>query len=266
MSQSERTTSEPGAAWVPLGSRERRVVGVLAEKGKTTPENYPLTIAALVAGCNQKSNRDPITNYDPDDVEETLQSLRKKGAAILVEAGGRVPRWRHTLYEWLKVSKAELAVLIELLLRGPQTEGELRARVSRMEPLPDLAALEALLEAMVPRGLVVYLSPPGQKRGVVVTHGLFPPEELEKVRQAFASSASGGSDEEAPSRVSSSRDAPASASLASTLPASALPSAVALAPAWAAEIAAVRTEIDELRQTVSALAAEIQSLKASLGG
>jgi uncharacterized protein len=267
MSQSETAMSGPGAPlWVPLGPRERRVVGVLAEKGKTTPEYYPLTVAALVAGCNQKSNREPVTNYDSDDVEETLQSLRKKGAAILVEAGGRVPRWKHTLYEWLKVSKAELAVLIELLLRGPQTECELRARVSRMEPLPDLAALEAILEALVPRGLVVYLSPPGQKRGVVVTHGLYPADELEKVRQAFAASASGSGDDETPAHISSSRDASKSGSPTSALAASGLPSAVALAPAWAADIAAVRTELDELRQRVAALAAEIQSLKASLGG
>ncbi|HKM54299.1 MAG TPA: DUF480 domain-containing protein [Isosphaeraceae bacterium] len=272
MNQSEPTTSGTGPTWVPLGPRERRVVGVLAEKGKTTPEYYPLTVAALVAGCNQKSNRDPVTSYDSDEVEDTLQSLRKRGAAILVEsAGGRAPRWKHTLYEWLKVSKAELAVLIELLLRGPQTEGELRARASRMEPLPDLAALEALLEALVPRGLVVYLSPPGQKRGVVVTHGLYPPEELEKVRQAFAATASDSRDDEAPPRISSSRDAitsasPAFSSPSSNSPSSASPSAAALAPAWAAEIAAVRTELDELRLSVAALAAEIQSLKASLGG
>ena len=97
-----------------------------------------MTVAAIVAACNQKSNRDPVTNYDQDDVEETLHSLRKKGAVILLEGSGRVARWKHTLYEWLKVSKVELAVLAELLLRGPQTEGELRARASRMEPLADL--------------------------------------------------------------------------------------------------------------------------------
>ena len=88
-------------------------------------------------------------------------------------------------------------MIIELLLRGPQTEGELRSRVSRMEPLADLAALQSLLEALTPRGLVVYLSPPGQKRGVMVTHGLYPPEELEKVRHAFAASAAAGSDDDA---------------------------------------------------------------------
>ena len=111
------------------------MLGVLVEKAKTTPEYYPLTIAAIVTGCNQKSNRDPVTNYDADDVEEILQDLRKKGAVVMVEAGGRVVRWKHTLYDWLKVSKVELAVIAELLLRGPQTEGDLRARASRMEPL-----------------------------------------------------------------------------------------------------------------------------------
>jgi len=248
MSQTESPTG-PGAAWVPLNPRERRVVGVLAEKGKTTPEYYPMTVAAIVAGCNQKSNRDPITNYDQDDVEDTLQTLRKKGAAILVEAGGRVPRWKHTLYEWLKVSKAELAVVIELLLRGPQTEGELRARVSRMESLPDLSALQTLLDALTPRGLVVYLSPPGQKRGVMVTHGLYPPDELEKVRQAFASAAAAG-DDDAPHRVSTARTELAAA---------------ASAPAWTAEIAAVRSEVGELRDRLEALAGEIRELKSALG-
>jgi uncharacterized protein YceH (UPF0502 family) len=249
MSQTE-LTGGPGAAWVPLSPRERRVVGVLAEKGKTTPEYYPLTVAAIVAGCNQKSNRDPITNYDQDDVEDALQSLRKKGASIMVEAGGRVPRWKHTLYDWLKVSKAELAVLIELLLRGPQTEGELRARVSRMESLPDLAALQAILEALTPRGLVVYLSPPGQKRGVMLTHGLYHPEELEKVRQAFAATVAAGGDEEALARVSAARGEL---------------SAGAMTPAWATEIAAVRAEVDELRNRLETVAAELRELKSALG-
>jgi len=250
MSQTE-SASGPGVAWVPLSPRERRVVGVLAEKGKTTPEYYPLTVAAIVAGCNQKTNRDPITNYDQDDVEDALQGLRKKGAAILVEAGGsRVPRWKHTLYDWLKVSKAELAVLIELLLRGPQTEGELRARVSRMEPLPDLAALQTILEALTPRGLVVSLSPPGQKRGVMLTHGLYPPEELEKVRQAFAATAAAGGEEEAPARIATARGDL---------------SAAATTPAWTAELAAVRAEVDELRNRLETVAAELRELKSALG-
>ena len=77
-------------SWVPLVPRERRILGVMVEKAKTTPEYYPMTLAAIVTGCNQKSNRDPVTNYDQDDVEDTLHSLRKKGAVILVEGSGRV--------------------------------------------------------------------------------------------------------------------------------------------------------------------------------
>ena len=117
-----------------LSPRERRVLGVMVEKAKTTPEYYPMTLAAIVTGCNQKSNRDPVTNYDADDVEDILQDLRQKGAVVKIEGSGRVVRWKHTLYDWLKVSKVELAVLAELMLRGTQTEGDLRARASRMEP------------------------------------------------------------------------------------------------------------------------------------
>lgn len=232
-------------SWVPLSPRERRVLGVLVEKAKTTPEYYPLTIAATVTGCNQKSNRDPVTNYDADDVEDILQGLRKKGAAVLVEGGGRVVRWKHTLYDWLKVSKSELAVIAELFLRGAQTEGDLRARASRMEPFPDLAALQGVLEALASRELVIYLSPPGQKRGVVVTHGLYPADELERVRQAFAQMPV-VEEAERPARLASGRADHSS-------------------PGWAEEIAAVRAELEEMRSTVRQLAEEVRELKSALG-
>lgn len=236
----------PERTWVPLSPRERRVLGVLVEKAKTTPEYYPLTIAAIVTGCNQKSNRDPVTDYDADDVEDILQDLRHKGAVIMVEAGGRVVRWKHTLYDWLKVSKVELAVIAELLLRGPQTEGDLRSRASRMEPFPDLPALQAVLEALATRDLVINLSPPGQKRGVMVTHGLYPPQELEKVRTAFAQAAIAGDEDERPVRLSAARSEPSP-------------------PAWVAETTALRAEIDVLRKTIEALAAEVRDLKTELG-
>jgi uncharacterized protein YceH (UPF0502 family) len=221
----------------------------MVEKAKTTPEYYPMTIAAIVTGCNQKSNRDPVTNYDADDVEDTLQELRRKGAAVMIEGSGRVVRWKHTLYDWLKVGKVELAIIAELLLRGPQTEGDLRARASRMEPIADLTALEALLEALAPRDLVIFLSPPGQKRGVVVTHGLYPPAELEKVRQAYAQSAAAGEYDERPARMASVR---AEAGAAGP-------------PPWAAEVATLRTELETLRGTVASLEAELRELKAALG-
>jgi len=173
-----------------------------------------------------------------------LHSLRKKGAVILLEGSGRVARWKHTLYEWLRVSKVELAVLAELLLRGPQTEGELRARASRMEPLADLPALQAILEALLPRLLVVYLSPPEQKRGVFVTHGLYPSEELEKVRTAFAGRVN--VDDEVPTLLSASRADVAGAPTQ---------------PAWVAEVAALRSELDQLRGVVNSLASEVHELK-----
>ena len=133
-------------------------------------------------------------------------------------------------------------------MRGPQTEGELRARASRMEPLADLPALQAILEALAPRGLVQYLSPPGQKRGVYVAHGLYPPEELERVRQAFASRHAG--DDETPTRLSPAR-----------VDAAAAP----VAPAWTTEIAALRAEVDQLRETVEALSNQLRDLKSALG-
>jgi uncharacterized protein len=243
-------TPVPERTWVSLSPRERRVLGVLAEKAKTTPEYYPLTVAAIVTGCNQKSNRDPVVTYDADDVDEILQGLRTKGAAVMVEAGGRVVRWKHTLYDWFKVSKVELAVLAELMLRGPQTEGDLRARASRMEPLADLPALQALLEALAPRGLIQYLSPPGVRRGVVVTHGLYPPDEAERVRQAFAHQVAAEDDAELVVRTVTARHESATAHAA---------------PGWVAEVAALRTEVQALRAVVDVLSADLQALKSELG-
>ena len=192
-SMTEPTT---GRSWVPLDARERRVLGVLIEKAKTTPDVYPMSIAALTTGCNQKSNREPITNFDVDDAEEILQDLRKKGAVIMVEGSGRVVRWKHTLYDWFGVSKIEIAILAELLLRGSQTEGDLRGRASRMEPIADLPTLQNHLEALATRGLVVYLSPKGVRRGVIVTHGLYLPHELEREKQKHAHGPAGDQEDE----------------------------------------------------------------------
>src|SRR5437660_12850048 len=107
----------PGARgpWPVLDEQERRILGVLVEKAKTTPDAYPLSVNALVTGCNQKSNRDPVMDLTEDDVEETLEALQKKGLAIKI-TGGRVIRWRHNLYEAWRVDKVELAVLAEQLL------------------------------------------------------------------------------------------------------------------------------------------------------
>src|SRR6478736_4546386 len=122
--------------WPQLNTIERRLLGVMVEKAKTTPENYPLSVNALMTGSNQKSNRDPVMNLTEEDIEAALGELQKKGLATRI-TGSRVERWRHNLYENWTSDKVELAVLTELLLRGPQTEGELRGRAGRMEPIED---------------------------------------------------------------------------------------------------------------------------------
>ena len=119
--QEQETTQKP--QWQPLASVDRRVAGVLAEKAKTTPDIYPLSLNAVCTGCNQKSNRSPVMQLEPDAVEESLDRLREMGAVGIVQGYGRVSKYRHYLYDWLGVDKLEMAVITELLLRGDQTVG-----------------------------------------------------------------------------------------------------------------------------------------------
>ena len=169
--------------WQPLGAIDRRVIGVLAEKAKTTPDVYPMSLNAISAGCNQKSNRAPLMQLEPADVEESLDRLRGLGAVGLVEGYGRVQKYRHYLYDWLGVDKVELAVMTELLLRGDQTVGELRGRAARMEPIADLAALQPVLDSLKSKGLVMALTPEG--RGHVVSHALYKPREIEALKAKY---------------------------------------------------------------------------------
>jgi len=182
----DTSTGEPSTKprWQPLEALERRVLGVLVEKAKTTPENYPLSLNSLKSGCNQKNNRAPLLQVEADQVEAALESLRRVGAVSEIQGSGRVDKYRHLAYEWLGVDKVELAVMAELLLRGAQTVGELRGRAARMEPIKDLADLRPVLDALVAKGLVVFLTPEG--RGAVVTHMLYQERELDKVRRDAA--------------------------------------------------------------------------------
>jgi uncharacterized protein YceH (UPF0502 family) len=134
-----------------LSDLEVRVLGCLIEKELTTPEYYPLSLNALTNACNQKSNREPVMAIDEADVVRALDSLRFKQLALLSAEGGRVPKYRHGLMEKLRLDPPELAVICELLVRGPQTVGELRTRGERMHAFPDLAAVEAVLEELMSR-------------------------------------------------------------------------------------------------------------------
>jgi uncharacterized protein YceH (UPF0502 family) len=187
---SDFRNSTPGAAPRSLDAMQRRVLGVLIEKAKTTPGGYPMTVNAIVTGSNQKSNRDPLTALDDADVMNTLNDLINLGVIEEIDWEGRVPKYKHLAYDWLSVSKVELAVLGELLLRGAQTLGELRARASRMEPIADLAALKPIVDGLVQRGLMIELTPPG--RGQIVSHNLYSPEEMDEVRARASASGSAG--------------------------------------------------------------------------
>lgn len=185
------TSAPPKPRWQPLVALDRRVLGVLVEKAKTTPDGYPMSVNSLRSGCNQKNNRFPLMEVEIEDIEESLERLRGLGAVAEVQGGGRVSRFRHYMYDWLGVDKVELAVMTELLLRGAQTEGELRGRAARMEPIADLGALRPVLVSLKQKGLVVSLTPEG--RGHVVTHALYQPRELEKVRAEASVGASDAS-------------------------------------------------------------------------
>ena len=99
----------PAPAWKPLNSRQRRVLGVLVEKAKTTPDTYPMTINSIVAGCNQKSNREPLMSLSPEDVEQLVQELRAMSAVTEIQGVGRTLKYRHHFYDWLGIDKAESA-------------------------------------------------------------------------------------------------------------------------------------------------------------
>lgn len=170
--------SDEPRRWQPLSSRQRRVLGVLIEKARTTPDAYPLTLNAITTGCSQKSNRHPQMDLRADDVEDVLEELRGMGAVAEVQTGGRVPKFRHYAYDWFGVDKREIAVLCELMLRGEQTVGDLRARASRMEKIPDQGELRNVIRNLLDKDLMVELTPQG--RGQMVTHNLFTDRERER--------------------------------------------------------------------------------------
>ena len=153
---------------MPLSDVEVRVLGALVEKERTTPDAYPLSSQALVTACNQRTSRDPVSDYHLQEVQEAAFNLRERGfAATVQELSDRVPKHRHQLQRALGVAELELALLAVLMLRGPQTPGELRARVERYRVASDHASVEAALRALAerPSPLVVNLGrAPGQSQ------------------------------------------------------------------------------------------------------
>lgn len=234
---------------ISLNSHEARVLGVLIEKGYTTPDQYPLSLNATTNGCNQKSNRDPQVDFSEAEVRIALQGLRMKGlVGGSTSSGSRVEKYRHNAREVLKVGDRAVAVLAELMLRGPQTAGELRTRAKRMRDIPSLDDLKGVIEELTTAGFTREL--PGGR--------------ATKYRQLLCGELhpDGGDEAPAPAAAASPRPAPpqatpspgpaAAASASPTLGSPALGS-----PALESRVAALEGEVANLKATVEKLVQEL---------
>lgn len=239
-SAGENQAGVSAPTWKPLNANQRRVLGTLMEKSKTTPDAYPMSYSGLATGCNQKNNRDPVSNLSVEQVEAIVDELRELGAAAIVQGSGRVTKVRHYAYNWLALSKVEAAVMTELLLRGAQTMGELRTRASRMEPISDMSVLQEIFDGLKKRSLVVALTPPG--RGQIVSHNLYPEWELEKLKSAKWETASEPTSSVAPIGGGAPR-----------------------VQSDSAELAALQSEVKDLKETVKSLSDRLMRLEKDLG-
>ncbi len=181
---------------MPLSALEARVLGCLIEKEFATPDLYPLTLNALVNACNQRSNRDPLMDVVPREVEAALEQLRQKRLAVLFSgADARVPKFKQKLDAVYPLTTAARALLGELLLRGPQTSAGLRANAERMQPMPPVGEFEALVAELTqrPAGALVRQLPrqPGQKEARWVQLLTAPPSLSELRRDSSGGSAPG---------------------------------------------------------------------------
>ena len=261
-SESESTENEP--QWQPIGRHERRVLGVLVEKAKTTPESYPLTLNSLTNGCNQKNNRYPKLDLEPVDVQNAIEKLAPMGAVAEL-ASGRVEKFRHYINDWMGVSSVEGAVMAELLLRGAQSVGDLRGRANRMSAIASVAELRPIVHGLMERGLVVPLTDAG--RGQIVTHNLYSEDELGALRREHNDGVEVKvADQPKPKTAS----AAAPAVVAESAPVNSGQSEPAVVPALQPVAPSSDTpvsgnsEIETMKQDIADLKAEVQRLKSEV--
>jgi hypothetical protein len=227
---------------------EARVIGCLIEKQITTPDQYPLSLNALVNACNQKSNRDPILELQERVVQQTLDDLGRKHFVVEKSGfGSRVPKYQHrfcnTEYGTLKLDPQELAIVCELLVRGPQTPGELRTRAARMAPIGDVSEVEAALERLRER----------EDGPFVVQLAREPGRRDSRWAHLFCGAVAGGEERHSGDSRVALADAPAGRSGGDGTPETAFPD--------------MRQEdrLERLEDEVRALRAELNELKARLG-
>lgn len=226
-----------------LSEIERRVLGVLLEKSLAQPQYYPMSVNAIVAACNQKSNRDPVMSLDEETVWDTLERLRAVGLTARLMPGGasRVDRFKHQVKNLLGWETPQWAVMAELLLRGPQTVGELRARCARMHPFESTEAVSAVLEGFSheqPPRVAALPRTPGRS-AVRYAHRLYSAEEWEKLAEAPVASAA------APSSPAPAPAAQVSSELESLRN----------------EVNNARAELDEMREQLAELRRRVETLE-----
>jgi uncharacterized protein YceH (UPF0502 family) len=233
---------------------EIRVLGCLIEKQRTTPDVYPLTLNALRLACNQSTNRDPVVDYDENTIRSGIERLvQRKWATLASWSNRRSMKYRHTLDGALGLDDGEISVLAVLMLRGPQTPGELKTRTERLHPFGDMEELATTLDRLIERRLVARLERrPGQREE---RYTQLLGEEGEDSPPAAAE----------PSPTAAPEPAPAAApEPAAPAPAPAAPSAGPAAPAPAAPSDAER-RLERIEEQIAELRSQLKALREELG-
>lgn len=269
----DETFEEPGEPIRELERDQRRVLGVLVEKAMTTPEYYPMTLKAITAGCNQRSNRHPLVNYSETTVLDALEALAElRLAAVVHTESGRTERYRHYMRHRFDLTEPQLAILTELLLRGRQQLGELRSRANRMRPIENQAVLRAELAGLVESGLV-QASGPLERRGVEVDHALYTASEAQ-YRQLNSTAEPQPAAQTPPVRsdptsaVSTPSTTASNSASGTSQPAAASAATEQLELTVAAQAERIRElteQLDQLQSTVAELGDAVDDLKRQLG-
>ena len=240
--------SESPSEMIPLkelSRKQRRVLGVLLEKAFTVPDQYPMTLKAITTGCNQKNNRDPVSNYSEDDVADTLTQLQQIGfVGCLHTEGGRTERYRHYMRHKTKLTEPQLAIMTELLLRGRQQLGELRTRASRMVAIDTQETLRTALQGLLDLG-IVQANGRLERRGVEVDHNLYPSGENHDQMAMLADESEEESPVSAPRAVHTQYAAP-----------SAAPD-----PAANERLSGLETQIRELKDELASVRSDFRELQ-----
>lgn len=246
----ENTLDENAEPVRELTKGQRRVLGVLVEKALTTPDQYPLTLKAATSGANQKSNRDPVTNYSENAVWDLLDQLRELGLIAVVHTeSGRTERFRHYVRKRYPFTEPQLAIMTELMLRGKQQLGELRSRASRMVSIESLDQLRSELTSLVEQGYV-RSNGPLERRGIEVDHNLYPASEQAPTFEASA-----------PETVETSASPAASAMPRRSENVASGPETVALQ----ATVESLKSEVEELKASMEIVQDELAQLRNALG-